>query len=212
MANFQKLIISGNTAAGGGGTPFSVMINPESVKHNRSVKIETKPTGNTKGGNTQTVGMGPETLEFTLEFENTGALEVSGDIDGKIKELSKLIFDYDGGIHKPQYATVKYGGLEFLGMVENFNVDYKMFDMAGKPIRASIALKFQKQNEVGASGNQSPDMTHGFTIREGDTLPMLCKQVYGKMHYYLAVAEHNGLTNFRDLEIGSVIEFPPMER
>ena len=55
-------------------------------------------------------------------------------------------------------------------------------------------------------------MSHAFTIREGDSLPLLCKEVYGKMDYYLQVAEHNGLTNFRELEVGSTIELPPLQR
>jgi|JI102314A2RNA_FD_contig_123_6706_length_4752_multi_12_in_0_out_0_2 nucleoid-associated protein YgaU len=209
---FTKLKIAGAAAAGGGGESVDVMINPETIKHSRSIKLEEKSVGNTKGSATQFAGMGPDTLEFTLELENTGALSSSGDIPAMIEKISKLVYEYDGSIHRSKYATVTYGGIEFEGQLENLTVDYKMFDQSGAPMRASIAFKFQKQNEVGATGNTSPDMTHGFTIREGDTLPMLCKQVYGKMDYYLAVAEHNGLTNFRDLEIGSVIEFPPMER
>lgn len=215
MSGLVKLKIAGveklSSAPGGG---VDVMINPESIKHNRTITVGEKNVGNTSAPVTDFQSMGPETLEFSLELENTGAHDHKGsskDVFTVIENIAAQVYKYDAGLHKPKYAVVSYGKITFKGMCESFNVDYKMFDMAGTPTRATLSLKFKGINEPNKS-NQSPDMTHGRTIREGDSLPLICKEIYGKTEYYVAVAEHNGLTNFRDLEIGSVLEFPPLER
>lgn len=200
----------GATPSGG----VDVMINPESIKHNRTITVGEKNVGNTSAPLTDFQSMGPETLEFSLELENTGAYSHGGsasDVFEMIEKIAEQVYKYDGSLHKPKYANVSYGKITFKGMCESFNVDYKMFDMSGTPTRATLSLKFKGINEPNKT-NQSPDMTHGHTVREGDSLPLICNKIYGKPDYYLAVAEHNGLTNFRDLEIGSVLEFPPLER
>ena len=199
------------------GTPSStenVMINPETIKHNRTITVADKNSGNTSAPKSGFESMGPESLEFTLEFENTGAYDHGSstkDVFDMIEKIAKHVYKYDGKLHQPKYAHITYGRIVFKGMCESFNVDYKMFDMKGKPTRASLALKFKGFNNPDTT-NQSPDMTHGHTVREGDSLPLICSKIYGKPDYYVAVAEHNGLTNFRELEIGSVLEFPPLER
>jgi len=60
--------------------------------------------------------------------------------------------------------------------------------------------------------SQSPDLTHIRIVKEGDTLPLLCHQVYGDPKYYIAVAAVNGLNDFRNLKKGERIMFPPLEK
>lgn len=215
MSN-TKLKINSSTSPTKTPGGMEVTIRPETFKHNKAVDIKTKNVGNTGAQATQFVGMGPETLDFVADIEHTGAITGSSDVQGIIDGIMGHCASYDGGVHRTKYVTITYGKIVFLGQLESANVDYKRFDSQANPMRAEVSLKFKSVNEVGASsgsaGNQSPDMTHGRTVRDGDSLTLLCKEVYGKMDYYLAVAEHNGLTNFRELEVGSVIEFPPLER
>jgi len=96
-------------------------------------------------------------------------------------------------------------------MMTAFNIEFLLFDINGHTLRAKVHLSLKAYVDL-QSKKSSPDMSHAFTIREGDSLPMLCKEVYGNMNYYLQVAEHNGLTNFRELEVGSTVEFPPLQR
>jgi len=49
-------------------------------------------------------------------------------------------------------------------------------------------------------------------VKAGDTLPLMCYLIYGDPKYYLAVAEANGLGNFRSLIPGMAIVFPPLEK
>ncbi len=185
---------------------------PDSLKVKRNIDLKSKNVGNTSAQPTQFVGMGKIELSVTLEIENTGAIGGKSDVQSEVEGLVNDLAAYKGGEHRTNYCTVTFGHESLLMQLETMDIDYKLYDSAGSPYHAEVALKFTSAAEVSITGNQSPDMTHGFTIREGDSLPNLCMQVYGDMRYYMAVAEHNKLTNFRELEIGTVLEFPPIDR
>jgi hypothetical protein len=209
-----KFIIHGldsiDASPSGGG--YTLQLNPESIKRNRAIVIEAGEAGDTGAQVNQYKTYGDETMDLDFFLDCTGAIPGSPDsVDDEIESLSKTIYDYAGEIHKPKYLFVEYGSFSFRCMMTAFNTEYMLFDQDGKALRAKIhlALKSVKQSTAKKS---SPDMSHAFTIREGDSLPLLCKEVYGKMDYYLQVAAHNGLTNFRELEVGSVIELPPLQR
>jgi nucleoid-associated protein YgaU len=60
--------------------------------------------------------------------------------------------------------------------------------------------------------DESPDLTHIRLVKAGDTLPEMCFNIYGDPRYYLDVARQNRLDNFRKLEPGTRIFFPPIEK
>jgi hypothetical protein len=191
---------------------YTLKLNPESIKRNRAIVIEAGEAGDTGAQVNQYKTYGDETMDLDFFLDCTGAIPGSPDsVDAELEALSAVIYDYSGEIHKPKYLFIEYGSFSFRCMMTAFNTEYMLFDQDGKALRAKVhlALKSVKQSTVQKS---SPDMSHAFTIREGDTLPLLCKEVYGKMDYYLQVAAHNGLTNFRELEVGSTIELPPLQR
>jgi Contractile injection system tube protein len=196
----------------GAGKVFELQINPESIKRNRAINMPSAPTGDASTQPAQFAGMGDETMDLDFIMDATGVLEgCPAFVDDLIKELTEVIFDYTDDTHKPNYLFIEYGTFSFRCMMTGFNSDYTLFDIYGRGLRAKIHLGLKKV-EIETQKKSSPDMSHAFTIREGDSLPLLCKQVYGKMDYYLQVAEHNGLSNFRQLEVGSVVEFPPLQR
>lgn len=201
---------------GPGGVVFTAMINPEQIKHTRTMEIREKNVGNTAGPVTQYESFGTEALDFELYFDNTGVIPGSMPVDLAIAQLSSVIYEFKGQIHKPNYLLVTWAGFVFRCQLKSFNVDYTLFKPDGTPLRAKVALSFTQHKDpeqTEAEGNKnSPDLTHVKTVREGDSLPLLCKDVYGKMDYYIQVAEHNGLTNFRELQIGETLEFPPLDR
>jgi nucleoid-associated protein YgaU len=211
----KKFIIHGlkeiNDAPGSAGS-FKLQINPESIKRNRALTVKNGDAGDTSSAVKQYDSYGDETLDLDFFLDATGVLEGSpAFVDDLIKELTDTIYHYEGDKHKPNYLFIEYGSFSFKSMMTAFNVEYTLFDKNGMGLRAKVHLALTHFKELGEQ-KSSPDMSHSFTIREGDSLPLLSKQVYGKMDYYLQVAEHNGLTNFRDLEVGSVIEFPPLQR
>jgi nucleoid-associated protein YgaU len=94
------------------------------------------------------------------------------------------------------------------------SVDYTLFKPSGEPLRAKVKLSFSgfmsKEEEALRANRSSPDLTHLIEVKAGDTLPMLCYRVYKDCSYYLEVAKVNGITNFRDLQLGTKLHFPPL--
>ena len=62
------------------------------------------------------------------------------------------------------------------------------------------------------AGDQSADLTHVRLVKQGDSLPALCEQVYGNPRLVAEVARANGLDNFRALRAGMQLRFPPLEK
>lgn len=191
---------------------YKLKLNPESIKRNRAIVIEAGDAGDTGTQVNQYKTYGDETMDLDFYLDCTGAIPGSpASVDAELELLSQTIYDYAGEIHKPKYLFVEYGSFSFRCMMTAFNTEYLLFDQNGNSLRAKVHLSL-KSVKQSTEQKSSPDMSHAFTIREGDSLPLLCKVVYGKMDYYLQVAEHNGLTNFRELEVGSTIELPPLQR
>jgi nucleoid-associated protein YgaU len=93
-------------------------------------------------------------------------------------------------------------------------INYKLFRPDGSPVRAEVDAKFKEildpELRVAQENDQSPDLTHVRTVKDGDTLPLYCKDIYGDPKYYIEVARVNKLISFRNLKVGQRIEFPPL--
>ena len=91
-----------------------------------------------------------------------------------------------------------------------------MFDMFGLPVRAKISASFTERTAGGLNDIlgmlSSPDLTHQLTVENENllTLPELTYKVYNNQHYYLQVARVNRLKNFRRLQRGTKLIFPPL--
>ena len=66
------------------------------------------------------------------------------------------------------------------------------------------------KKRVKKENKSSPDLTHSRIVKNGDTLPLLTKEVYGTSAYYLRVAQVNKLDDFRNLTPGQELFFPPL--
>jgi nucleoid-associated protein YgaU len=49
-------------------------------------------------------------------------------------------------------------------------------------------------------------------VKSGDTLPLLAKEIYGSSRYYLRLAQVNHIDDFRNLQPGQEIIFPPLAK
>jgi len=163
-----------------------------------------------------------ETLSFDLWFDSTGAIPESKPVAEQLKQLKALLVHYDGTIHSTRYVKILWGDLDynglpgFIGQLSSLSVDYQYFSRDGLPLRAKASLSFSEivdsDLKAKVQNEQSPDLTHSRIVTAGDTLPLLCFQIYDDPAYYLQVAEANGLAHFTDLEPGQRIFFPPLEK
>ena len=164
----------------------------------------------------------PRQLSLDFIFDGTGvASGASGpcSISGQLNAFLHDTMDMNGSVHEPNHLRIQWGD----GPLQNFDcrmasadVTYSLFDTSGAVLRATVKSSFvENLDAVKATtleNKQSPDLTHARVVRAGDTLPILCKQIYGSSHFYLRVAQANDLDDFRNLVPGSMIRFPPLAK
>lgn len=156
--------------------------------------------------------------EFSMEFmfDGTGvATEGVVNVSDKITEFLNVTGSFEGDQHRPKYLKVYWGDLLSKCVLKLAEVNYSLFDMDGKPLRAKIKADFteaiDEATRVAREDRNSPDLTHQRIVKAGDTLPLMCFKIYGDSKFYLHVADYNGINNFRRLQIGREIHFPPIK-
>ncbi|GHC57922.1 CIS tube protein [Ulvibacter litoralis] len=200
---------------------FTTLLNPEKYTFKYKVEYTEAQGQGTSATQPKFVRTPPEDFELDFLFDRTGVLQGNDNKNGDgiiedIDKFKKIIFDYSGDEHKPNYVLIGWGTLLFKGTLLEMSIEFKLFAPDGTPIRAVVKTKFKGSVEddlrVARENNNSPDLTHIRTVKEGDTLPLMTFKIYGDSKYYLQVAQANKLTNFRKLTAGQQIKFPPIEK
>lgn len=215
---------------------FYVQANPETYAISYAVDYKGRQGRGTSSFDPKWDKTPPRKLTFEFLFDSTGAIpafdqvrmadqnayeiitkDIPGEtIESKIEHLEYVVFKIDGKNHKPNHLLIVWGSLVFGCCLESMNVNYKLFDNQGAPIRATVNATFVEVNRdakrIYEDRFQSPDITHAFTVKEGDTLPLMAENVYGDTAYYIAVAQANKLIQFRNLKAGKQIVFPPINK
>lgn len=199
---------------------FATLMNPEKYTYHYKTEQNNDQASGTSSVAPRFNKKLPEELELEFLFDRSGVISGYESLeDGVIDDLEKfkkVILDYDGEKHKPNYLMISWGSLLFKGTMTEMDIEFKLFKPDGTPVRALAKAKFQGFVEdnlrVAKENNQSPDLTHYRIVKAGDTLPLMTYRIYGDSKYYLEVAKANNLTNFRKLEPGKRIFFPPIEK
>jgi hypothetical protein len=197
-----------------------VQVNPESYSQKIEIKYSDKQAQGTSGKLPKFSKIEPQKMDFELMFDRTGVINgaTAGElgVDEDIENLRKLIIEYQGDKHRPRFVSIYWGTLQFDGALETMDISYKLFDSQGRPLRAVVKAGFigsvEDKKRVAKENAQSPDLMKVRVINEGDTLPLLCYELYGDSKYYIEVARVNGLNDFRYLTTGSKIKFPPLNQ
>lgn len=210
---------------------FKTLLNPEQYRFNYRIEQNEDQAPGTSTAAPRFNKAPPESLELEFVFDRTGVVVDYGKpgtdggnafrnegngINDDIEQFKKVIFDYNGEEHKPNYLIISWGTLLFKGTLSEMEIIYKLFKPDGTPLRATARARFKGFVEdslrVAKENNSSPDLTHVREVKEGDTLPLMTFHIYGDSKYYLEVARVNRITNFRKLSVGQVIYFPPIEK
>jgi hypothetical protein len=198
---------------------FAAMLNPSSFKHERAITYNGQRTLGQLGSDMKFDAIGPDRINLSLVLDGTGAVpalpkEPAKDVSDMLADLSRVVYNFDGTHHQPSHVRLLWGALILFGRMEKMSTDYTLFRPSGEPLRASVTLGFVgfTSNKLSAltANRTSPDLSHLIEVRQGDTLPLLCHRVYGDASYYPEVARINELTDFRRLEPGAKLHFPPL--
>ena len=210
---------------------FRTLVNPNKYSFKYKIEQNDDQASGTSASAPRFNKILPEDLSLEFVFDRTGVItdygaagtsddktfkdEGSGIIDD-IEKFKKVVFDYNGDEHKPNYLIISWGTLLFKGTLTEMDITYKLFKSDGTPLRATATAKFKGLVEdnlrVAKENNSSPDLTHIRMVKDGDTLPLMTFRIYGDSKYYLEVAKANNITNFRKLTVGRKIFFPPIKK
>jgi phage tail protein X len=199
---------------------FEALINPETYTLDYKLKFSESGQGQgTSGKQLKYEYTEPEEITFEFLFDNTGIIDGNprDSIAEDIKKFKQVLIEYKGDAHEPRHFKLVWGDNSiFKGRVTEVNLTYKLFKPDGTPIRAVAKVKFkssiEEQKRAAKEDKKSPDLTQVRKVKAGDTLPLLCYQIYGDPKYYLQVSAVNGLGNFRLLPPGIELVFPPIEK
>lgn len=214
-----------------GSGEFRALLNPENYVFKYRVEQNTQQAAGTSASSPRYNKTPSEGLEMEFVFDRTGVLAQYGEpalsgeallqdkgkgVAADIEQFKRVVFDYNGDKHRPNYLLISWGTLLFKGVLTQLDITYKLFKADGTPLRATAKTTFKGFVEdnlrVAIENNSSPDLTHVRTVLEGDTLPLMTFRIYGDSKYYLEVAKINKITNFRNLRVGQKIFFPPLEK
>lgn len=210
-----------------------VQLNPDKYSLDYEVQFANNQSSGSSGQELLFDRIKPQKLNFDFLFDRTGAIPNSVAIPGlgglpslggdnkdgvqpDIDKLRDVTMGFDGDIHRTKYLILNWGKLLFKCCLTKMNVTYKLFRPDGTPLRASAKCYFEEYREtelrLKEENKNSPDLTHIRTVKEGDTLPLMAYRIYGDSKYYLQVAKVNEIENFRDLEVGQQVFFPPIQK
>lgn len=197
---------------------YTAMMNPDSYTLDYKIEYNEEQGQGTSSAQQRYKLTKPEEMSFEFLFDNTGIIDEKprSDIHQEITTFRDLLVKYEGEIHEPKHFKLAWGTILFKGRLTSLNIAFKLFKPDGTPIRAVAKATFKGSIEenlrVAKEDAKSPDLTHLRLVNAGDTLPMMCYRIYGDPRYYLEVASVNGLDQFRKLEPGMELLFPPLEK
>ncbi|MBC7562514.1 MAG: peptidoglycan-binding protein [Gemmatimonadaceae bacterium] len=199
---------------------FTAMVNPSELSHAHSIAYNTRPTLGQVASDAKFSAINPDTLKFAIVLDGTGVVPsptpggAPRDVQTMLGQLNQVVYSYVSDKHEPSHVRVLWGTIIFFGRLDSMSVRYSLFKPSGAPLRAKVDLSFvgtmsKKEGEL-VSNKSSPDLSHSVLVREGDTLPLLCDRIYNDSSYYPEVARFNGLADFRSLQAGQRLHFPPL--
>lgn len=215
----ERLKVLAYEAADYSGQPFDTFeawLNPNEITFSYEIDYDGGQGTGTTNSPMKFKRVKPGGLTLVFFLDGTGASGRKLDVMGHIDRF-QTVTGFNGKVHRTNYLMVAWGSMPVRRCVlKSASIAYKLWQPSGVPLRAVISASFvdnsDDQTRVAKEGKRSPDLTHVHTVLAGETLPMLCTRIYGDPDHYLEVARHNGLNQFRLLEPGTRLVFPPLEK
>ena len=120
------------------GQPYSVMINPDSIKWQRSVEYNEQQAPDTSSPSQKYKNTPTEKLSFDIVIDCTGIVDPSRtSMSTEIDALESIVYTYNGEIHRPNFVKVQWGqDITFGGVLTSLDISYTLFRPDGSPLRA----------------------------------------------------------------------------
>ncbi len=199
---------------------FYIPINPEQYTRDLKIKHNDKQGQGNQGTDPKFQQTEPEKLklDFFLDGTNTveGNLYKDKSVTEQVEDFLTTAHYMDSESHKPKFLKISWKDFHFECLLESVSINYTLFDRTGDPLRAKISATFlqyiEQEKRSKKEDKRSPDLTRIHLIKEHEKLPLLAFEGYNKIQPYMELARINGLTNFRDLTVGSSLIMPPFDK
>jgi len=175
---------------------IEAFINPN--EYTKSIKIKYAQSQTINDPQPTVIFSGIEDESLTLGkiiVDGTGVVSnatLTKDVDTYIQNFQDVVSKYIGDVHSTPFLKITWGKLSFICVCRSFDVRYTLFNPDGSALRAEITLGLTStinySTKVKQAGTSSPDLTHARTVKAGDSLPLMCYQIYGDSSYYIDVA------------------------
>jgi len=225
LIKLEKLTITpldpskGNTIRG---DKFKCLFNPS--KYSLDYEIGYQCSGPSNKSESQFSERINPNLSLELILDGTGVDQIglakifgTKTVKQQLDQFLKIAFELNGNKHEPNAVQVTWGkSLSFKGRLKSARVDYELFDKNGDPLRARLHVTFVEHRIRSEALKKwklnSPDLTHIKLVNSHENLPLKTYETYEDSRYYLEVARVNKLNNFRRLQVGQKLVFPPIEQ
>lgn len=229
FAEDEKLTIEAFTTRARSGLPadkIKVQLNPQSFSKRLEHRYGSLRGINSSRNTATYIHSAAEELHFQLtmveskvtDFGFEALTAVNETVPQQIDKFLKVCYTMNGSIHEPNFLAVTWGNFVFKCKLRTLDIKYTSFTKDGLPRRAELTTVFiediTQDSAARGEGKSSPDLSHVVTVKEGDTLPLLTEKVYGAANraLYLEVARVNKLNDFRNIQAGQRLVFPPLEK
>ncbi|TDV54775.1 LysM peptidoglycan-binding domain-containing protein [Actinophytocola oryzae] len=162
------------------------------------------------------VGSGPRNLSVSVFLDATATHDNS--VEDRVEKLLGACVPTKRSIQKKQPASpwvrFEWGtarSVSFDGVLSSLSIEYSLFDVDGKPLRATCALSieeagFSTPGQNPTSGSREARRTHRLVA--GDTLPQLAFREYGDATAWRVIAEANDIDDPMTLVPGRELLVP----
>ncbi|MFB2121372.1 LysM peptidoglycan-binding domain-containing protein [Parapedobacter sp. 2B3] len=212
------------------GEKFHALINPSTYTCKYEFEYDDTQAGGKSSVKMKFNKIKPQKFTFDFLFDSTGvvrnaaALNISVanpfakpvSVAEQIEDFKKKIIEFKGDTHRPYYLKIHWGTLLFKGVLNQIDIEYKVFTADGTPMRAVAKCSFTESIEdnlrEAIENKQSPDITHERIFTGAERMDRMAAEIYGRDAYYIAVAAFNKLDGFRNIQPGTKLFFPPIEK
>ncbi len=209
---------------------YYALINPESYTTRESVEFADTQAPGRSMPILRFNKMPAQEMNFEFLFDGTGVvteasalniglvnpLAKSKTVTEQLADFKKRVLRFEGEIHQPYYLKLCWGTLLLKCVLTSIDIEYKLFNTDGAPIRAVVRCAFKEIIDepllLRTEDRSSPDITHQHTVKDTDRLDLLSYRYYKDQRYISQLATFNDLDGFRNLKPGTLLYFPSIEK
>lgn len=191
---------------------FKVQFNPERYTIDKTTAWTTPDE---KGKLAPLVFGGTDRKSISFEFffdTYAEGKDVRKEYVGKLLALMEPTVTTSPGNKRPPILLITWGEFVFKAVLERLSQNYTMFTAEGMPVRALVNATFKQFSTAEEETRNNPpgDPTTAHLVKDGETLNLIAAKEYGDPKLWRLIADKNNLKDPLGLEIGMLLEIPPL--